>query len=97
MGLRMLIETRTLPSGSGTELANLFLALGSVADRTGQQAGAALLIVQLLARERLIPLSDARKLIRLLAPDSPNAQRFITARCATQRKLRCNGNGRGRP
>ena len=64
----MLIETRTLPSGSGTELANPFLALGSVADRTGQQAGAALLIVQLLARERLIPLSDARKLIRLLAP-----------------------------
>ncbi len=93
----MLMETRTLPSGPGAELGNLFLALGSVADRTGQQAGAALLIVQLLARERLIPLPEARKLVRLLAPDSPNAQRFIAARCVTPRKVRSAGNGRSRP
>lgn len=79
------------PNGRAANQAqydHLILALGSIAERAGQQAGATLLIVQLLARERLITLADARKLIRLLAPDSPEAQRFVTARCTAQRKVR---------
>lgn len=91
--------SRFLPGGVATHAPNgraanqaqyehLFLALGSIADRAGQQAGGTLLIVQLLARERLISLADARRLIRLLAPDSPEAQRFVTARCTAQRKVR---------
>ncbi len=73
---------------------HLLPALGSIADRAGQQAGATLLIVQLLARERLITLADARRLIRLLAPDSPEAQRIITAQCMAQRKVRRDAHRR---
>lgn len=36
-------------------------------------------LVQLLARNRLISLGDARKLIGLLSTESPEAQRRVTA------------------
>jgi hypothetical protein len=84
----MFIARKTFPNDPGSQTGHLFLARESVADRPGQQAGTVLLIVQLLARERLIKLADGRKLIRLLAADSPEAQRFISAQCVAQRKVR---------
>jgi hypothetical protein len=65
------------PPESGSEC--LFLALGSVANHTGEQAGALLAIVQSLARDRLISMTDAKKLVRLLSAESPEAQRRVTA------------------
>jgi hypothetical protein len=89
----MFIARKTFPNDPGSQTGHLFLARESVADRPGQQAGTVLLIVQLLARERLIKLADGRKLIRLLAADSPEAQ-MLTAQCVAQRKVRRDIHGR---
>ncbi len=67
----------------------LLLALESMADRSGQQAGAVVLLVRLLAQERLISSSDAKQLVRLLAADAPEAQDFVTARVARRNMRMC--------
>jgi hypothetical protein len=69
---------------------DLSLALGSVAVRAGEQAGAALLIVELLASNRVISISDVKKLVRLLASDSPEAQRLVIAQYVVRRKAKPN-------
>jgi hypothetical protein len=69
-----------------TQIEDMFFALGSVASHTGEQAGALLVVVQLLARNRLISLADAKKLVRLLSAESPEAQRRVTAHCVFRRK-----------
>jgi hypothetical protein len=69
-----------------TQVEDMFFALGSVASHTGEQAGALLVVVQLLARNRLISLADAKKLARLLSAESPEAQRRVTAHCVFRRK-----------
>ena len=45
---------------------DVFFALGSVASHVGEVAGVLLVLVQLLARDRLISMIDAKKLIGLL-------------------------------
>ena len=70
--------------------SDLSLALGSVAVRAGEQAGAALLIVELLASNRIISISDVKKLVRLLASDSPEAQRLVVAQYVVRRKAKPN-------
>jgi hypothetical protein len=72
----------------GRQTDSLFLALESVADYTGQQAGNLLVMVQLLARDRLISMADAKRMVRLLAQESPEAQRVVIAQCVAHRKAR---------
>jgi hypothetical protein len=87
--IKMTVEPTNFPNErAGAQTENLFFALASVADHTGGQAGAALLIVQSLARNRLISMVDAKKLVRLFAPESLEAQRFVTAQCVARRKAR---------
>ena len=71
-----------------TQVEDILFALGSGARRTGEQAGTLLVVVQLLARNRLISLADARKLIGLLSAESPEAQRGVIAQCVFLRKAR---------
>ena len=68
-----------MPKSNRTQTEDVLFALGSVACHTGEQAGALLVIVQLLARDRLMSMTDVRKLVRLLSPESPEAQRRVIA------------------
>jgi hypothetical protein len=71
-----------------TEAESIVFALGSIACHTGEQAGALLLITQVLARNHLISAAEAKKLIGLLSADSPEAQRHVNAQCALRRKTK---------
>ena len=71
-----------------TQIEDILFAFGSVARRTGERAGVLLVVVQLLARNQLISLVDARKLIGLLGTESPEARRRVTAQCVFLRKAR---------
>jgi hypothetical protein len=71
-----------------TQVEDILFALGSGAKRTGEQAGALLVVIQLLARNRLISLADVKKLVGLLSAESPEAQRRVTAQCVFLRKAR---------
>lgn len=76
----MLVPPQSFESDPNrTQTEDLLFALGSVACHTGEQAGALLVIVQLLARDRLISMTDAKKLVRLLSTESPEAQRRVMA------------------
>ena len=84
----MLAPPETLKSDPMSENEDVLVALGSVASFTGDQAGALLIIIQVLTRHRLISMADASKLVRLLSAESPDAERRVTARCASGRKAR---------
>ena len=84
----MLAPPETLKSDPMSENEDVLVALGSVASFTGEQAGALLIIIQLLTRRRLISMADASKLIRLLSAESPDTERRVTAQCASRRKAR---------
>ena len=71
-----------------TEAGDIVFALGSIACHTGEQAGALLLITQVLARNHLISAAEAKKLIGLLSADSPEAQRHVKAQCVLRRKTK---------
>lgn len=70
------------------DAGDLIFALGSIACHTGEQAGALLLITQVLARNQLISAAEAKKLISLLSADLPEAQRHINAQCVLRRKTK---------
>lgn len=70
------------------DAGDLIFALGSIACHTGEQAGALLLITQVLARNQLISAAEAKKLINLLSADLPEAQRHINAQCVLRRKTK---------
>lgn len=70
------------------DAGDLVFALGSIACHTGEQAGALLLITQVLARNQLISAAEAKKLISLLSADLPEAQRHINAQCVLRRKTK---------
>jgi len=86
----MLVPPESLKSDptSENEDEDVLVALGSVASFTGEQAGALLIIIQVLTRHRLISMADASKLVRLLSAESPDAERRVTAQCASRRKAR---------
>ena len=84
----MLAPPETLKSDPMSENEDVLVALGSVASFTGEQAGALLIIIQVLTRHRLISMADASKLVRLLSAESPDAERQVTAQCASMRKAR---------
>ena len=70
------------------EAGDLVFALGSIACHTGEQAGALLLITQVLVRNQLISAAEAKKLIGLLSADLPEAQRHVNAQCVLRRKTK---------
>jgi len=72
---------QTLPA-----LADVNAALGMLSIITGEQAGALLLIVQLLVREHLVSIAEARRLMSVLTCE-PEVQRRVTAQLA-QRKAK---------
>ena len=84
----MLAPPETLKSDPMSENEDVLVALGSVASFTGEQAGALLLIIQVLTRHRLISMADVSKLVRLLSAESPDAERRVTAQCASRRRAR---------
>ena len=69
-----------------TEVGDLVFALASVACHTGEQAGALLLITQVLVRHNLITTGEAKRLLDLLSADSPEAQRHVKAHSMLRRK-----------
>lgn len=75
-------------SSMNAEAGDLVFALGSIACHTGEQAGALLLITQVLARNQLISAAEAKKLIGLLSADLPEAQRHVNAQCVLRRKTK---------
>ena len=72
---------QTLPTAVDVDAA-----LGMLSIFTGEQAGALLIIVQLLARDRLLSIAEARRLVSLLSSE-PAIQRRVTAQLA-QRKAK---------
>ena len=70
------------------DAGDLVFALGSIACHTGEQAGALLLITQVLARNQLISAAEAKKLIGLVSADLPEAQRHVNAQCVLRRKTK---------
>ena len=68
-------------------MADVDVALGMLSIFTGEQAGVLLLIVQLLARDRLVSVAEARRLVSVLTRESPEVQRRVTAQLA-QRKAK---------
>ena len=84
----MLAPPETLKSDAMSENEDVLVALGSVASFTGEQAGALLIIIQMLTRHRLISMADASKLVRLLSAELPDAERRVTAQCASRRRAR---------
>jgi hypothetical protein len=89
-------QTVTKPLGVGLTTSALFrnrraladveAALGMLSIFTGEQAGALLLIVQLLVREHLVSIAEARRLMSVLSCE-PEVQRRVTAQLA-RRKAR---------
>ena len=85
----VLEPTRSFETNSAKPKAeDMLFALGSIACHTGEQAGALLLITQVLARNHLISAAEAKKLIALLSADSPEAQRHVNAQCVLRRKTK---------
>ena len=70
------------------QIEGMLSAIESVACRSGEQAGAVLIIIQLLTHHRLISMADASKLIRLLSAESPDVERRVTAQYTSRRKAR---------
>lgn len=67
-------------------MAGVDIALGMLSVFTGEQAGALLLIVQLLVRARVVSIAEVRRLVSVLSCE-PEIQRRVTAQL-TQRKAR---------
>ena len=85
----MLDSTQRLEFDSPkAQTEDVLFAFGSMASHTGEVAGVLLVLVQLLARDRLISMGDAKKLIGLLSAESPEAQRYVNAQCVLRRKPR---------
>lgn len=84
----MLAPPEAIKPDPMSENEDVLVAVGSVASFTGEQAGALLIIIQVLARHRLISMGDARKLVRLLSAESPDVERRMTSQCASRRKAR---------
>ena len=85
----MLDSIQSLESDSPkAQTEDVLFALGSVASHVGEVAGVLLVLVQLLARDRLISMVDAKKLIGLLSAESPEVRRHVNAQCVLRRKPR---------
>jgi hypothetical protein len=61
-------------------------ALGMLSVITGEQAGALLLLVQMLVRDRFVSIADARRIASVLSCE-PEVQKRVTAQLA-QRKAK---------
>lgn len=85
----MLDSTQSLKSDTPkAQIEDVLFALGSVASHVGEVTGVLLVLVQLLARDGLISMVDAKKLIGLLSAESPEVRRHVNAQCGLRRKPR---------
>jgi hypothetical protein len=85
----VVVPTQSFESDSpNAQTDDVLFALGSMASHMGELAGTLLVFVQLLARDRLISMADAKRLIRLLSAESPEVERQATAQCVLRRKPR---------
>jgi hypothetical protein len=76
----VLDSTQSLESDTPkAQIEDVLFALGSVASHVGEVTGVLLVLVQLLARDRLISMVDAKKLIGLLSAGSPEVRRHVNA------------------
>lgn len=64
------------------------LALVILAQHTGEQAGALLVIVQALTRNNLISAEESQRLVSLLLPEPPAPQNSVTAAVIAHDKRR---------